>query len=54
MKYVCVVCHQEAFHNEKLDIHFCRDHGMTAEPDLPGLTRANFESVEFVRQKMTK
>ena len=32
MKYVCSVCQEEAFHNEKLDIQFCREHGFSIMP----------------------
>ncbi len=32
MKYVCQVCQEEAFHNEILDIHFCKEHGFTIMP----------------------
>lgn len=32
MKYICRVCKTEAFHNEKLGIHFCIKHGFSTEP----------------------
>jgi len=34
MKYVCTVCKSEAYHNEKLGIHFCKKHGFKVKPDF--------------------
>ena len=34
MRYLCEICREEACHNEKLGIHFCRDHGFTCVPVL--------------------
>ena len=40
MKYLCSVCQEETFHNEKLGIHFCKEHGMTAVPDIVKTAKA--------------
>jgi hypothetical protein len=54
MRFVCQVCNSEAVHNEKLAIHYCEDHGMITEPDLPVKRLDIPENGLFVRQKMTK
>lgn len=54
MRFVCQVCRAEAVHNSKLSIHYCRDHGMITEPDLPGVRPDVPVDGMFVRQKMTK
>jgi hypothetical protein len=41
MRYLCEVCKKEAFHNEKLDIHFCKKHGFRVVPDLKMIDRDN-------------
>jgi hypothetical protein len=32
MKYVCSVCKKEAIVNDKLSIHFCKQHGFSIIP----------------------
>jgi hypothetical protein len=54
MRFVCPVCNQEAVHNEKLCIHYCRDHGIVTEPVLPKPQEYFIEGGLFVRQKMTR
>jgi len=40
VKYVCSICREEAFHNEILDVYFCKKHGFNIMPVFPETSKS--------------